>query len=213
MKVVSINTAKPESLKVGTKLVTTGIFKKPRNEPVAVNQLGFEGDTIVNKKVHGGIDQAVYIYSETDYQWWRNQLGRDLEHGKFGENLTITDFHDKELRIGDRLILNESVVLEITAPRVPCAQFATKVGDAEFGKHFVKAVRPGAYARVLTPGLIEPGCSITWQTTEQDFATVNEVFIEWHKKSWSESIARKALNSPISNIAREIIEKRSGVKI
>ena len=211
MKLLSVNTAKPEQLQVGEKSVKTGIFKNAQNGPILVNELGLTGDTIVNKKVHGGVDQAIYIYSQSDYHWWQEQLGRELEPGMFGENLTISEYHSGDLRIGDRLLLGGNVLLEITAPRVPCAQFATKMGDGSFGKKFVSADRPGAYARVLVSGTIEAGCDIEWQPTDQDYATINEVFIEWHKKSWSESIARKALRSPISMIARGIIEERSGV--
>jgi len=67
MGILSINTAKPQSLLVGGKSVTTGIFKTPRNESVFIGELGLDGDTIVNTKVHGGEDQAIYLYSAADY--------------------------------------------------------------------------------------------------------------------------------------------------
>ncbi|MDF1628171.1 MAG: MOSC domain-containing protein [Alcanivoracaceae bacterium] len=213
MKVISINTAIPERLQIGKRSVITGIFKRPREGSVSINELGLSRDTIVNKKVHGGVDQAIYLYSAKDYAWWQDQLGRELQPGMFGENLTISDYHDGDLRVGDRLLLAGKVLLEISAPRVPCVQFATKMGDSLFAKKFIAAQRPGAYARVLASGEIEAGCEIEWQPTEQDYATINEIFIEWHKKSWSQSIARKALNSPISMIARDIIEQRSGVVV
>jgi len=213
MEILSINTASPQILQVGKKAVTTGIFKEPRQGAVYLGELGLEGDTIVNKIVHGGEDQAIYLYSAADYAWWIEQLGKDIPPGMFGENLTITDYHSGPLRIGDRLLINGQVVLEITAPRVPCVQFTTKMGDSTFAKKFVAAQRPGAYARVLVPGEVEVGNEIVWQPTDKDYATINEVFVEWHNKSWSEAVARKALNSPISKIARGIIQERSGVKI
>ncbi|MCC1496966.1 MOSC domain-containing protein [Alcanivorax sp. 1008] len=213
MKVVSINTATPEKLQVGKKSVITGIFKKPQNGSILINELGLSGDTIVNKKFHGGVDQAIYLYSAKDYAWWQDQLGRELQPGIFGENLTISDYHDGDLRVGDRLLLAGTVLLEISAPRVPCAQFTTRMGDGSFAKKFIAAQRPGAYARVLVPGEIEAGCEIEWQPTDQDYATINEIFIEWHRKSWSQSMAKKALNSPISMIARDIIQQRSGVVV
>ncbi|QQD18374.1 MOSC domain-containing protein [Spongiibacter nanhainus] len=213
MEILSINTASAETMQVGGKSVTTGIFKRPRQGAVTVGDLGLEGDTIVHKNVHGGEDQAIYLYSAADYAWWSQQLGKDIPPGMFGENLTITDFHSGDLTVGDRLLINDQVLLEITAPRVPCVQFATKMGDSAFGKKFVAARRPGAYARVLVPGDVAVGDKLEWQPTNEDYATLNEIFVQWHNKAWSEDAARKALNSPISKIARRIIQERSGVSV
>lgn len=211
MKLLSVNIADAKTIQVGNHQVETGIFKQPVVGSISVGPMGLPGDTIVNKKVHGGEDQAIYIYSQADYDWWSDQLGTPLHPGAFGENLTITDFHEGELLVGDRLLIKGRVLLEITAPRVPCAQFSTKMGDKSFGKKFIEAARPGAYARVLQGGEIQVGDEISWQVTDQDFAGVKEIFIEWHRSSWSKDVAQRAINSPISNIAKAIIEKRSGL--
>ncbi len=209
MEILSINSATPKTLQVGKKSVTTGIFKEPQQGAVYIGALGLQGDAIIHKNVHGGEDQAVYLYSAADYAWWSKQLGKEIEPGMFGENLTITDFHTGTLRVGDRLLINGTVHLEITAPRVPCVQFSTKMGDSTFAKKFVAAQRPGAYARVLNGGNVAVGNTIEWQPTTEDYATINEIFVEWHNKSWSKAIAEKTLNSPISKIARRIIQERT----
>lgn len=208
MQVVSINTATRQSIAAGNKRWDTGIFKRPRRGPVYIGRLGADGDTIVDTRVHGGEDQAVYLYSMADYLWWSESLGRELEPGCFGDNLTLSSFPDQPLRIGDRLNINGTVQLEITAPRIPCVKLATRMGDPAFAKQFVAAVRPGAYARVLTQGEITSGDCVRWEPTSVDYALINDVFIEWHKKDWSAEIFEKALQSPISNIARGIIEER-----
>ena len=208
MHIVSVNTAIATNLDIGNKTVSTGIFKEPRQGGAMISALGVEGDTIVDTSVHGGEDQAVYLYSAADYQWWSELLGRELSPGMFGENLTVSAFPQRPLRIGDRLLINGSVHLEITAPRVPCVKFATKMGDPTFVKKFVAAERPGAYARVLSPGRVSAGDTVSWQLTDNDYATVNEVFVEWHRKDWSVAVFQKAVNSPISKIARAIIEER-----
>ncbi|HEY7774282.1 MAG TPA: MOSC domain-containing protein [Marinagarivorans sp.] len=211
MKIISINTAEVQQLAIGDKSIASGIYKTPRKGAVAIGEFGLDGDNIVDTQVHGGKDQAVYLYSAEDYAWWSAQLGRDIPPGTFGENLTISGFHDGALRIGDQLLINDSVHLEITAPRVPCVKFAHKMSDPKFVKKFVAAERPGCYARVLKPGVVNVGDTLQWQTTAQDYATIKEVFVEWHKKAWSKEVAKKALASPISNIARGIIERRAGV--
>lgn len=211
MQILSVNTARPKTLQVGQKTVTTGIFKEPRQDTVYLGESGLADDTIVNKTVHGGVDQAVYLYSAADYAWWAEQLGRELPPGLFGENLTVTGFHEGTLKVGDRVLINGQVLLEITAPRVPCAQFAAKMGDPAFGKKFVAAGRPGAYARVLVPGDIRVGDTLEWQPTPEDYISIHDIFVEWHRKGWSEPVVRKTLNSPVSRIARRIIEERSGL--
>ena len=119
--------------------------------PEDFGKLGLEGDTIVDSTVHGGLDQAIYIYSSEDYQWWSQQLGKPIAPGTFGENLTISGFNIDEFVVGDQLTLN-NVVLEISAPRTPCFKLAAAMNDPTFGKQFAKAARPGAYARVLREG-------------------------------------------------------------
>lgn len=208
MHLIAINAAEETTIDAGGKLYRTGIFKHPLQGTVEIGKLGIAADTIVDTTVHGGEDQALYLYSMEDYQWWAEQLQRELEPGSFGENLTLSAFPTEPLRVGDRLTINGEVVLEITAPRVPCVKFATKMGDPAFGKKFVAAVRPGAYARVIQAGKLTAGDSISWQPTREDYVTLNEVFVEWHNKDWSEQVFKKALASPISKIARAIIEER-----
>lgn len=207
-KIIAVNAARETAIEAGGKTYQTGIFKQPLTGPAKINTLGIEGDTIVDTRVHGGEDQALYLYSLEDYQWWSQQLGRELPAGCFGENLTISAFHDQPLKIGDRLTIADTVELEITAPRVPCLKLASRMGDPTFGKQFVAAQRPGAYARVIRSGEVTAGDPIQWQPTERDYATVGEVFVEWHNKEWSEQVFKKALASPISVISRRIIEER-----
>lgn len=76
MEILSVNSAVPTELRVGNRTVTTGIFKTPQQGPVCIGTMGVQGDTIINKNVHGGEDQAVYLYSAADYVWWSEQLGR-----------------------------------------------------------------------------------------------------------------------------------------
>jgi len=115
--------------------------------------LGLEGDAVLNERHHGGPDQAVYVYRQEDYDWWSARLGTTLAPGTFGENLTVSGLPGPDLAIGTRLVFDE-VVLEVTAPRIPCNTLAERMGDAKFAKAFVRAERPGCYCRVRTPGAL-----------------------------------------------------------
>jgi len=206
MQIVSINAAQPATVEFNGDTVPTGIFKVPVQGKVPVTRYGIQGDTIVDQNVHGGLDQAIYLYHLEDYQWWSEQLGKPLTPGLFGENLTLSGLADITLVIGDRLTIG-TVELEITAPRTPCFKLAARMGDSGFAKKFAQAQRPGAYARVIHEGELQVGDNITlWQTAE-DFASVVEVFVEWHKKDRSVEVLKRALASPIAIVHREKLQQ------
>ena len=50
--------------------------------------MNLAGDDQADHKAHGGPDKVVYAYAIEDARWWQQQIGRSLEHGEFGENLT-----------------------------------------------------------------------------------------------------------------------------
>ena len=66
---LSIQIGSSRELDIGQKTIQTGIFKYPVAS-AQIETLGLVGDTISNKKHHGGPDQAVYCYSAQDYDWW-----------------------------------------------------------------------------------------------------------------------------------------------
>jgi len=196
MKITSINRGFSKTIDFNGEKVSTGIYKSPAEGAVNISRLGIADDVIVDTSVHGGFDQAVYLYSVEDYRWWAKEVGEDLLPGTFGENLTTEGLELCELVIGDQLKIG-AVVLEITAPRTPCFKLATRMGDPTFAKKFVRAARPGAYARVLQEGMLNVGDSIELEKTKGDFASVVEVFNAWHDKTPDPTLFLKALQSPI----------------
>ena len=151
-----MNVAQLRTLTVRGREVQTGIFKQPVEGPVAVGELGLEGDVQADRRVHGGNDQAVYAYAIEDVAWWESELGRELGPGFFGENLTLRGLDVSGAEPGDRWKAG-GVTLEVTFPRTPCQKLATKVGDPKFVKRFAKAGRPGMYLRVVETGELAAG--------------------------------------------------------
>jgi MOSC domain-containing protein YiiM len=138
----------------------TGIFKAPAVGPVTLGLEGLAGDYIADTKHHGGPDQAVYLYFADDYAWWETKLGRKLAPGTFGDNLTLSEIASADLAVGDRLVAGD-VVLEVTAPRIPCNTLARRMQDSGFVRAFRDAERPGAYCRVVKTGAIAAGAPLT----------------------------------------------------
>lgn len=213
MQLISVNIAQQETLDTPNGSVQTGIIKKPVSTEVTITELGIVGDTIVDTRVHGGLDQALYLYSQEDYDWWSERLGKVLSAGIFGENLTLSRFGDSPLLIGDRLHIND-VIIEISAPRIPCFKLAARMGDPTFIKDFVQAARTGAYARVIKTGTMTAGDEVILIKTSTEHPSVNDVFKTCHSKNPEMDIVQRALASPLShhhkNIIQEIYDKNIG---
>jgi len=154
MKLLSINIAKARPF--DNEMGRTGHFKEPVSGPVRVRAFGVGDDDICNPRVHGGSEQAVYLYGAPDYAFWEAELGRKLEPGLFGENLTVSGLECQSILIGDRFRIG-SVLLEASAPRNPCSTFAAVMGEPNWVKRFHAARRPGVYARVIEAGEITTG--------------------------------------------------------
>ena len=48
----------------------TAIDKRPIEGAVKVGRYGVYGDVQADRKHHGGLDQAVYAYSQSDAEYW-----------------------------------------------------------------------------------------------------------------------------------------------
>jgi MOSC domain-containing protein YiiM len=164
-KVDSVNLGRPRP-NPHKEVGWTGIGKQPTDGPVEVRApgpkstglgSGLVGDFIGDGKHHGGDDQAVYAFQREDLDEWERRLGRELPNGFFGENLTTIGLDINNARIGERWRIGDEVVLQVTAPRIPCATFRGWMGEKGWAKIFTAASRPGAYLKVITPGAIRAG--------------------------------------------------------
>jgi MOSC domain-containing protein YiiM len=204
MRLMSINVGRRERLQGRHFDGYTGIHKRPVAGPVRVDDSGVDGDAVIDTRHHGGPDQAVYAYRQEDYDWWADELGQRLEPGTFGENLTVAGLPEPGLAIGGRLNFSQ-VILEVTAPRIPCNTLAQRMGDAGFVKRFMQAQRPGVYLRVIRAGELVAG--ETFMVTPFDGPQVStvDVFRVWHK-TLDETELRRFLSVPIDLRSRAYLE-------
>lgn len=182
-RVHSVNTGRPTA---GIIKRLTGIDKHPTHEisvfdpgPKGTGASGVEGDAVVNLKHHGGTTQAVYAVAREELDWWSIDLGRELQPGAFGENLTTVGFDVDASVVGEQWRIGGSVVLTVTAPRVPCATFAAHMGVRGWMKAFTERGRTGAYLAVTQAGTIRPGDEIHVAWRPGHGITVREVFRAW----------------------------------
>ncbi len=137
----------------------SGIDKRPATGRVAVHELGLDGDVQVNRKHHGGEGQALYAYGQEDADHWARELGRDLPAGRFGENLRVSGMDLTGALLGERWQVG-TTLLEVTAPRIPCANFARFWDEPQLVKRFTAHGATGAYLRVLETGDVGAGDAV-----------------------------------------------------
>ena len=155
-QVLSLNVGRPTQVPYRGNIISTAIFKHPVEGRRMLRTTGFDGDGQADPSVHGGEHKAAYVYSADDYAWWIEQLGHALQHGEFGENLTVTGLRDADVSVGDVLRIGEALV-QVASPREPCFKLGIRMGDARFQARFREADRMGFYVRVLEEGEIGVG--------------------------------------------------------
>jgi len=169
-RVLSVNLARvqPNPHQRGEAL--TGIEKIPTSDPVLVRAPGTKrdglggglvGDTVCDRRHHGGDTQAVYAYAREDLDHWESVLGRNLPGGVFGENLTTTGVDVNAAVIGERWRIGDELELAVTVPRIPCGTFRGWMAEQGWLRTFARAAMPGTYLSVVSPGQVRAGDPVT----------------------------------------------------
>ncbi|WP_225727781.1 MULTISPECIES: MOSC domain-containing protein [unclassified Nocardia] len=159
----------------GSRVGRSAIDKRPVPGRVPVRALGLDGDHVCDTTNHGGVHQAVYAYADEDARRWGDELGRELPAGWFGENLRITGLAVSDAVIGARWQIGDTL-LEVSAPRVPCATFQKWSGEERWVKRFTLRADTGAYLRVLTEGTVGAGDAVHIVHTPDHGVTVRDLF-------------------------------------
>jgi MOSC domain-containing protein YiiM len=105
------------------------------------------------------------------------------------------------VRIGDRYRVGEAL-LEVTAPRIPCATFATRMGEPNWVQRFAAARRPGLYVRVLEPGEVAVGDRVDRLGGDDGRPPVVDLMDVWYDPEPDPGLLERLLDSPITERAR-----------
>ena len=133
-------------------------------ETATISKWGLAGDynRFRKEKKKNDPDMAVMILS-TDILDALNNEGWPVNPGDLGENITLTNIDYSIMALGDRLNIRD-VTLEISLMCDPCTNlnnlpYVGKEKSTSFIKTLMK--RRGWYARVLKPGEVSVGDSVT----------------------------------------------------
>ncbi|CNV52409.1 MOSC domain protein [Mycobacterium tuberculosis] len=96
-------------------------------------------------------------------------------------------------------------MLEVSAPRIPCRTFAAFLDLRYWIKTFTRAAKPGAYLRVIAPGTVRAGDTITVDYRPEHNVTVGLVFRARTSESelLPQLLAADALAAELKAYARE----------
>ena len=176
MKVVSVNLGEKKAVNYNGKIIETGIFKYPVKTEIFLGKEDVENDAVIDRRYHGGIEKAVYAYSENHYNYWK-ELYPDIDwrYGIFGENLTITNLDETEIKVGNQYSLGE-VVIEVTKPREPCMKLGLVFGTQTVLKQFWNSSKSGIYFKVISTGNVKTGDELVLVKEAFNTPSIAEVY-------------------------------------
>jgi MOSC domain-containing protein YiiM len=156
-RVVSVNVGPIREVPWRGTIVRTGIWKEPVGaRTIALRGINLDGDDQADRRVHGGVDKAVYVYAEEDYRYWADEEGVRTQPGLFGENLTVRGMELRSAVAGERWRIG-TALLEVAQPRLPCFKLGIRMGDPHFPRRFMAVARHGAYLRIIEEGELRAG--------------------------------------------------------
>lgn len=193
MKIVSTNIAEPMTFLWNGKEETTGIYKKPTSKAIFLGKEDVKGDEISDRKHHGGIFKACYIFSADQYGYWKNLYPNlDWTYGMLGENLTVSGLDETKIRIGDIYKIGEAKV-QITQPREPCYKFGVKFGSQAVLKQFIDHGFSGTYVSVMEEGFVKIGDEMKLLKAAENSLTTFQFFKLLFAKEKNQEHLRMAL--------------------
>lgn len=210
MQLISVNVSLPQTVMYQGKSVTTGIFKKAVTGRVMLRKLNLDGDQQADRKVHGGVDMAVYAYPREHYGYWQTELARTaFAYGQFGENLTVEGLNEDNVRVGDIVAIAEAL-LQVTQPRIPCYKLAMRMqAESDFPARFLESGRVGFYLRVLQEGTVGADDAIELVERSDDSVTIAQFLQIYTSKSHDPATLEPVLNARgLGDAWRRYFEKR-----
>ncbi|MEQ8581714.1 MAG: MOSC domain-containing protein [Marinoscillum sp.] len=198
MQVVSVNLGEKRTIRWKRKEVETGIFKYPVNDPITLGYEDVENDHVVDRKYHGGIDKACYLFSADVYPSWKSRYPQlSWDWGMFGENVTVRDLDESRVHIGSTYRIGTALV-EVSEPRQPCFKLGIRFGTQKVLKDFIAAGHSGVYVRVLTPGVVKAGDQMTLIEKGSDLSIL-DIFQLIYQQHKNPELIHKALQ--LKNLA------------
>lgn len=210
MKVISVNTGEARTIKWRGSEVSTGIFKFPVEQPIYLGNEDVENDSVIDRRYHGGIDKACYLYSADHYSFWKNLYPElEMPWGMFGENITVEGLEETQVNIGDTFEIGDAIV-QATQPRQPCFKLEFRFPESDIVRQFVDSGFAGVYVRVLKIGHVKTGDELKLVEKKQSIS-IRRVYELLYTDVFDKTAVELAINNPlIAQSCKKDLLKRWG---
>ncbi len=208
MTITSVNIGEVKEVTWNGKSIKTGIYKSS----VAIIELektDVKDDHVIDRRYHGGIDKACYLYSEDHYKYWKD-LYPDLNFkpGMFGENITVKGIDERTIMIGDIYRIGGATV-QVTQPRQPCFKLGLVFNTQKILKQFINSNYPGIYVKVLEGNSVKAGDSMELIERQHNSMSVKEIYRLLYDKEVSHEDIEFALSiNTLSDSCKQSLLKR-----
>ena len=195
MKIISTNISKPVTFIWNGKEETTGIYKRPTHHPIYLRQNDIKGDEVSDRVHHGGEFKACYMFSAEEYPYWKNRYPHlEWSWGMFGENLTVSNFDETKVFLGDIYQLGDAVV-RVSQYREPCYKLGHKFGNQQVIKQFIQHGFGGTYLSVLKEGNVTVNDKFKLIERPEQRISVAQFFQLIHAKNKDQNLLKIAVQS------------------
>jgi len=195
MKIISTNIGESKVIIWNRKEVSTGIFKYPVHQAIFLGTKDVDNDHVIDRRYHGGIDKACYLYSADHYTYWQNLYPTlEMPWGIFGENLTVEGLNEADINIGDIFKIGEAIV-QATQPRQPCFKLEFRFHDDRIVQQFIDSGFSGVYIRVLEKGNVKTGDSMDL-IERKDSLSIQKVYELLYTDKLNKKAVLVAVNNP-----------------
>ncbi|MEM9328669.1 MAG: MOSC domain-containing protein [Bacteroidota bacterium] len=206
MKILSLNVGEVREVPWRGKMVKTGIFKKPVPGPLTLGATDVDGDQVVDRRYHGGVDKACYLYGANHSAHWKELYpALDWSYGMMGENITVDVCDEDEIRIGSIYKVGSAVV-QAVQPRQPCFKLGVKFGTQKILKQFIAYGHPGVYFRVLEEGSVNVGDVFEGKELAPDGVSIKSLFHALYEHPGDHLLQSIAATEVIPGDLREYID-------
>ena len=209
MQVKTVNIGERQTVEWRGKKVETGIYKFPVDGSILLEQEDVVGDHVVDRRYHGGVDKACYLYSADHYPFWQSLYPDvDWQPGMMGENVTIEGFSEKRIQIGDIYALGDAIV-QVSQPRQPCFKLGIRVGTQKVIKTFINNPYPGVYVKIIRAGKVKAGDGFELRERLHNSIGLLEVWDLLYKADLDEDLLEFAVDfQHLADACRETLRKR-----